>query len=128
MEDLEAVGRLLDGVELVVDGVGEGVDVLAVERRDKALIDGRDHALRPIGAGALVLADLVGPLPEAVEVGNHREQPVGGPAQKVGRLVKHVEELQLARDQAKGHDKAPPRDRCRPRVGWEQFLCRGRAR
>ena len=97
-EHLEAVGRLLHVVQHVVEHGGQRVDVLAVERRDEAAVEGLDDrstSSSPASSSCLISWLRAGRLSKAVT----RSRNLPRPRQHRRHLVEHVEELLLSWNQ-----------------------------
>ena len=102
------VGHLLDEVQDVVEAADEGVDVLAVERRDEGRLELVPDVVADLVAAVLELAELDGDsLALAVASEEGLEEPRAG--QNVRRVVdEHVVELLLARYQGNAHEVLVP--------------------
>jgi hypothetical protein len=90
------LGRVLDQVGHVVHGVDQGVDLLAVDRRDEGRVDQPVHFVRHLVRGALGVVDLPVVLLAQVHVVVVRHQLgecVGAFHHALGMLVEHFEEV-----------------------------------
>ena len=96
----EGVGGLLDEVEDVVEGADQGVDVLAVERRDEGRLEPMADLVADLVAAMLGRPDLGGPGLGLVVGPEHRLEEARAAEDVRGVLDEQVEEPHVARDQA----------------------------
>ena len=97
------VGRRLDAVEDLVEGRGEVVDVLAVERRDEGLVQALDDVVDDLVADVLELEHLAGRALGVAEVVHERGQQLRGLVEVGRELREQAEVLPLLRDEAELH-------------------------
>src|SRR4051812_5490793 len=108
----EGVRALLDVVEDVVEAADEGVNVLAIERRDERRLEPPADLVAQLVAAMLGVADLAGPLQRRVIRPEHRLEKTSRTEDVRGVLLEHVEEAFLAWDQAQSHvDRVAPLQR-----------------
>src|SRR5450756_32334 len=97
----ERVGDLFDEIEDVVQAADQGVDLLAVERRDEGCFQAAADVVADVVPAMLGVADLLGRLVRAVEGAQHRLE-LPSAVQDVGCVFdEKVEEAFVARDQSK---------------------------
>ena len=124
---------LFDEIQDVVQAADQGVDVLAVERRDEGSLQATADVVADLVAPVLDLADLLGCLVRVVVGPKHRFQLAGAVEHVGGVLNEQVEEALIARDQSKGRHRYlrciaalgyPPRVRLLSRCAAASRGCR----
>jgi hypothetical protein len=106
--DDDRLGRLLDVVDDVIEMARQHVDVLAVERRDKGVLEALLDLVVDLVALVLEHLDPGDALLEPVE-GDHAVAQLAGRGQEVlARRHEHVEEPLVARQEAQGDHGSPP--------------------
>ncbi len=118
----EHVGHLFDVIEDVVEARDQGMDVLAVERRDKRALEAMPDVMTDLVAAMLGVANLTGALLDEVVLAEHRLEQASR-AQDVRSIVdEQLEEPDIAGDEAQAQwdlhrwvERAPPAYRDGPR-------------